>query len=194
MTQLMLFPLSSTVLPSGKMKLRIFEPRYKRMVKTCCEHNMTFGMCLVDRSAGRSTLSQCGTEVKIIDFDVLPDGLLGITVQGVQRFTIEQIALEEDGLRLATVQPLLPWPQTELPDQESYLGKQLEQIYAQFPQLGELYPQRLYTDANWVTQRWLEILPLSVQQFEQFAGHADCSSGLNFLSQVVEDDSARVKH
>lgn len=187
MSELMLFPLSSTVLPDGKMKLRIFEPRYQRMVKWCCEHNLTFGMCLVDSSQGKSTLSLLGTEVQIIDFDALPDGLLGITVLGLRRFTIDDIRVEHDGLRFATVTHLERWPSSPLLLPQRFIGEQLQQVHHQFPQLGELYSERHYQDANWVARRWLEILPLSVKQFDHLAGKEDCQSAMNFLSEVVEN-------
>ncbi|HDY7831657.1 TPA: LON peptidase substrate-binding domain-containing protein [Vibrio vulnificus] len=193
MRELMLFPLSSTVLPDGKMKLRIFEPRYQRMVKQCCEQNISFGMCLVDSSSGASWLSSLGTEVKIIDFDSLPDGLLGITVLGLQRFTIKQVRVEEDGLRLASVEHLTQWPTIVLKAPQQYIGDQLQQVHLQFPELGELYPESDYQDANWVARRWLEILPLSVKQFDHLAGTQDCDAAMRFLSEVVEKASGEGK-
>lgn len=45
MEEIMLFPLSSVVLPEGKMKLRIFEPRYQRMVAQCSKTGSGFGLC-----------------------------------------------------------------------------------------------------------------------------------------------------
>lgn len=50
MKEVMLFPLTSVVLPEGKMNLRIFEPRYKRMVKECSLQNV--GRCLPSRKRG----------------------------------------------------------------------------------------------------------------------------------------------
>lgn len=189
----MLFPLSSTVLPDGKMKLRIFEPRYQRMVKQCCEQNISFGMCLVDSSGGVSRLSSLGTEVEIIDFDSLSDGLLGITVLGLQRFTIKQVRVEEDGLRIASVEQLTQWPTIELKAPQKYIGDQLQLVHRQFPELGELYPESDYQDANWVARRWLEILPLSVKQFDHLAGTQNCVAAMRFLSEVVEKASGEGK-
>ncbi len=175
------------------MKLRIFEPRYQRMVKQCCEQNISFGMCLVDSSGGVSRLSSLGTEVKIIDFDSLSDGLLGITVLGLQRFTIKQVRVEEDGLRIASVEQLTQWPTIELKAPQKYIGDQLQLVHRQFPELGELYPESDYQDANWVARRWLEILPLSVKQFDHLAGTQNCDAAMRFLSEVVEKASGEGK-
>ncbi|ELP5728457.1 LON peptidase substrate-binding domain-containing protein [Vibrio vulnificus] len=187
MSELMLFPLSSTVLPDGKMKLRIFEPRYQRMVKWCCQHNVSFGMCLVDNSQQKSQLSSLGTEVEIVDFDALSDGLLGITVVGLRRFMIEAIRVEQDGLRIASVTYLENWPSAPLLTPQRFIGEQLQEVHLQFPQLGELYSECFYQDANWVARRWLEILPLSAQQFEHLAGTESCHTAMHFLSEVVEN-------
>lgn len=46
------------------------------------------------------------TRVTIIDFDRLPDGMLGITVQGMERVQIEDLWQEPDGLRIGEVTPL----------------------------------------------------------------------------------------
>ena len=72
MNEVMLFPLTSVVLPEGKMKLRIFEPRYKRMVKECSLNNVGFGLCLVENTAAsdkQSKIATVGTLVQIVDFE-----------------------------------------------------------------------------------------------------------------------------
>lgn len=85
MNEVMLFPLTSVVLPEGKMNLRIFEPRYIRMVKECSSKNMGFGVCLVGNDGDPKevgNVSSIGSLVRIVDFETLSDGLLGITVVG----------------------------------------------------------------------------------------------------------------
>ncbi|MCG6282400.1 ATP-dependent protease, partial [Vibrio diabolicus] len=51
---------------------------------------------------------------------------------------------------------------------------------------GELYPHCFFDDASWVAQRWLELLPLSNQQFDSLAQFADCRHALSFLTQTIE--------
>ncbi|NCO47284.1 MAG: ATP-dependent protease, partial [Vibrio sp.] len=76
MKKLMLFPLASIVLPEGKMKLRIFESRYKRMVTQSSQSDSTFGICLIDNKKGNKAnqLSKFGMLVKIVDFEALDNG------------------------------------------------------------------------------------------------------------------------
>ena len=43
-----LFPLSAHLLPGGGMSLRIFEPRYTRMIKQACASDSGFGICMLN--------------------------------------------------------------------------------------------------------------------------------------------------
>ncbi len=192
MKEVMLFPLTSVVLPEGKMNLRIFEPRYKRMVKECSLQNVGFGVCLVGSDGDPKAVgnvSSIGTLVKMVDFETLSDGLLGITVVGEKRFTVKRVRADADGLRHAEVDWLDNW---QTPSQQldfGYLSQQLAQVYEQFPQLGTLYQHRFYDDPIWVTQRWLELLPLDSHLFESLVGAQDCRPALRFLNKAIEAPS-----
>ena len=116
--RLALFPLSAHLLPGGIMPLRIFEPRYLRMVAEAGE--VGFALCMVDprQPDALRNMLPIATRVNVIDFDRLPDGMLGITVQGVERVQIEDLWQEQDGLRIGEVTSLPAWPPRRLhPDQ-----------------------------------------------------------------------------
>ncbi|NLS13118.1 ATP-dependent protease [Vibrio sp. SM6] len=189
MSQLMLFPLSSTVLPGGRMKLRIFEPRYRRLVRDCCERDTSFGMCLVDKDTktGETQLSHFGTMCRIIDFELLDDGLLGITVVGEQRFQINHIEVESDGLRVADVELLQNWAPTPFSPQDKSLSQHLKRVYGEFPVIAELYADCHFDDATWVAQRWMEILPLSKPLYEALVSSGDCQNAVAFLRHTIEE-------
>ncbi|WP_038174075.1 MULTISPECIES: LON peptidase substrate-binding domain-containing protein [Vibrio] len=189
MPEIMLFPLSSVVLPEGKMRLRIFEPRYKRLISQALKSDGCFGICLFDPAQAKSSgeLSAVGTLVKITDFESLDDGLLGISVTGLKKFRIQRVRVEYDGLRLARVESLSNWDVTSLDYQAEPLSQGLAKIYQQFPDLGELYQQRFFDDASWVTQRWLEILPMSNQKFDSLVTQADCSGAIEFLKRTLNN-------
>lgn len=188
MSEIMLFPLRSVVLPEGKMRLRIFEPRYKRMVTEVSSRDGTFGVCLFERSQhhSRGDLSQIGVLVKIIDFEQLEDGLLGITVVGIRRFDIHRVRVESDGLRFAKVTWLPSWDIVLMNDEDRYIGLQLQRVYAQFPQISALYEQCFFDDASWVSQRWLELLPIKLQQFDYLSRQSDCCEAMRFLTLTIE--------
>ncbi len=188
MTEIKLFPLSSVVLPKGKMNLRIFEPRYKRLISECSQRGEGFGVCLVngESSAVPHNVSSAGTLANIIDFELLSDGLLGVTIEGTTRFTIDKVWSEFDGLRCAKVEFLDQWQSTPLTKDTHYLGEQLQRVYEDFPQIQQLYHTTHFDDASWIAQRWLELLPLRPNIFDQLVLHPDCTQALHFLSQAID--------
>ncbi|MCG9678077.1 LON peptidase substrate-binding domain-containing protein [Vibrio sp. Isolate24] len=188
MSEIMLFPLGSMLLPEGKMKLRIFEPRYKRLIKEASQSDGTFGICLVeqDELSASSRLSSFGSLAKIVDFELLEDGLLGVTVVGLRCFEIKRIRTEFDGLRKARIEWRTSWEFSQLSQQHEYLSEQLRNVYEQFPQLGDLYDQCFFDDASWVSQRWLELLPVPQKQFDFLLRQKDCTKALEFLSRSIE--------
>lgn len=190
MSELMLFPLSSLVLPEGKMRLRIFEPRYKRLISQAMKSDGTFGICLFEKSdaINESELSKIGTLVKIYDFEQLDDGLLGISVVGLKKFEIKQVRVEYDGLRYSKVEWLPNWQVAELDADSEQLSHYLNRVYRQFPDIGDLYDQKFFDDASWVSQRWLEILPLTNPVFDGLAKQVDCNGTLDYLKVTLASD------
>ncbi|TFH90723.1 LON peptidase substrate-binding domain-containing protein [Vibrio ouci] len=186
MSEVMLFPLSSVVLPEGKMRLRIFEPRYKRLVSQAMQGEGTFGVCLFDRDNRGQELSNVGTLAKIIDFELLEDGLLGISITGLSKFKIQSVRVEYDGLRLARIETLPSWSAEEIEANDMRITTELVRVYQQFPDLGELYQQRFFDDASWVSQRWLELLPVTNQQFDELTLQKNCHAALSFIKKSLE--------
>lgn len=112
MTEIALFPLSAVLLPYGRMPLQIFEQRYLDLVKSSMRSGDSFGMLRIERgvevgSARLPELASIGTLASIVDWDQLENGLLGVTVEGGQRFLLGDFWRENNGLIRAEVE-LLP--------------------------------------------------------------------------------------
>ncbi len=110
MTEMPLFPLSSVLLPHGRMPLQIFERRYLDLVRDCMKTGQPFGVVWIRRGSevsgqGRAApdLGDYGTTARIVDWDQLPNGLLGITIEGDQRFELYHTSTREDGLVIGEV-------------------------------------------------------------------------------------------
>ena len=58
-----------------------------------------------------------GTSCVIVDWDQLPNGLLGITIEGGQRFHVDDVWRESSGLNRARVD-VEPWPEPVVVPQE----------------------------------------------------------------------------
>lgn len=113
MREIALFPLSAVLLPYGRMPLQIFEQRYLDLVKSSMRSSESFGMVRIQRgveigSARLPELADIGTLATIVDWDQLDNGLLGITVEGGQRFRPVNCWREDNGLVRAEVDVLPP--------------------------------------------------------------------------------------
>ena len=93
-----LFPLNSVVFPHQKLSLRIFEPRYLKLIETCRREARSFGICLIreGKDVGAPAIPfKIGTSVVIREFLEVSDNLYSIVVQGEKRFRIGHIAHEQ---------------------------------------------------------------------------------------------------
>jgi uncharacterized protein len=156
-----LFPLNIVLFPDGPLPLRIFETRYVDMVKRCMREDAGFGVVLIREGyeVGPAATHDVGTMAKIIDFDQLPDGLLGLSCVGQQRFRIVSRSTQADGLNLGEIEWLEPEPVVPVPPRHARLATLLHTV---LPQLGGVYANidmRL-DDAAWVGHRLAEILPI----------------------------------
>jgi Lon protease-like protein len=163
-----LFPLNTVLFPGGPLPLRIFETRYVDMVKHCMRERCPFGVVLIRAgsevgAAGTSEMCSVGTTARIVDFDVLPDGLLGITCLGERKFVVQHHWQKDDGLHLGEVEFAEAEAPIELPAQYRHLGELLRKV---LPELGELYADvpKHFSDAGWVGCRLAEILPLALSE------------------------------
>lgn len=168
-TRLPLFPLASIVLPGGLLRLRLFEPRYLDMVSDCLKRDSGFGICLIRQGeeTGEPALPYgTGTEVRIVDWDRQPDGLLGITVRGQHKIQVHDLDAQADQLVIAQVSALPPEPAEPVPDDCAMLVDVLRQTLGQLDSLIQ-YDDPQWDDARWVGSRLTELLPLPprVRQF-----------------------------
>ena len=161
--RLPLFPLSSPALPGGRLALRLFEARYLDMISECMRNDGGFGICLIrgGGEAGEPALPYgTGTEVRIIDWDGQPDGLLGITVEGVHKIRIHELAVEQNQLVVGRVECLPPEPTEPVPDRFAPLVQILGQLLRQLEGIIA-YDEPRWDDAAWVGGRLTELLPLN---------------------------------
>lgn len=186
-----LFPLNIVLFPEGPLPLRIFETRYVDMVRRCMRESQPFGVALIrtGEEAGPAETFDVGTTASIVDFYQLPDGFLGLTCAGRQRFRIRERACQSDGLNLAEVDWLEPEPVLSVPPRHSRLPELLESV---LPQLGEVYADMRMQlgDAAWVGHRLAEILPIPSAQKQFCLELADPIERLDFLSPLAEQPSA----
>jgi hypothetical protein len=97
-----LFPLNSVVFPYQKMALRIFEPRYLRLIEACHKEERSFGVCLIreGKEVGAPAIPfKIGTSVAIQEFTRVSETLFFLVAQGERRFSIERFIQEQPHIK-----------------------------------------------------------------------------------------------
>jgi uncharacterized protein len=159
--EIALFPLNVVLFPDGRLPLRIFETRYIDMVRACLREDRGFGVVLIlaGAEAGAAETYGVGTMANIVDFHQLPDGLLGLSCVGRQRFRILRQRRQPNGLNVGEVQWLAAEPEIGVPARHVRLAELLRKV---LPELGEVYTgiEMRLDDAAWVGHRLAEILPI----------------------------------
>lgn len=89
MAPLGLFPLPLVLLPTERVPLHIFEPRYKELIGECIERDEEFGIVLVKADGD---IHHVGTRAAVAQvLQVLPEGEMDIVVEGGDRFRLLEI-------------------------------------------------------------------------------------------------------
>jgi len=79
------FPLNVMILPGEKMRLHIFEPRYKQLVNECVANESSFGIPFVHNSS----LTNAGSEVRVIKVITrYANGEMDIEIEGIRMFKL----------------------------------------------------------------------------------------------------------
>src|SRR6266516_1212095 len=89
MARIGLFPLEPVLVPTERVPLNVFEPRYRELVGECLERGEEFGIVLVKESGD---VHHVGTRAAIVEvLQVLPDGRVHIVVEGGDRFRLLEV-------------------------------------------------------------------------------------------------------
>ena len=89
MPELGLFPLSIVLVPTERIPLHIFEPRYRELIEECVEEGTDFGLVL---ATGDGAVHEIGTRASVLEvLEVLEDGRMNVVVEGGERFRLLEL-------------------------------------------------------------------------------------------------------
>lgn len=183
-----LFPLNSIVLPKGKIPLQLFEPRYTDMLARCLKEDRGFVVVLLKDGGetGRTAaFYDIGTYVRIVDFQQLENGLLGITVEGVAKVSVSRSWQQQDGLNVGDAEVLIDEAQSDVPERFGELPSVLRAL-SRHPAIRDLDMDVDYDDARHVGWRLTELLPLDKHEKQRLVELQDPLERLNRLQQLLE--------
>ncbi len=184
-----LFPLNVVLYPGGPLPLRIFESRYIDMVSERMQSNGPFGVLLIrdgQEAGGAASTWETGTLAKITDFYQGSDGLLGVTAIGGQRFRLLGAERADDGLNIGRIEILPDEPDLPLPEEYQPLAELLESVLDDLGKLYESLPRHL-DRAGWVANRFLEILPIQLEQKQALLDDNDPVGRLELVRAVLKN-------
>ena len=189
MINLPIFPLQIVVLPGTLQSLQIFEPRYLNMVKDCMTHQRGFVISFKSDKSDNINfgIEKRGTLVEIIDFNNLPNGLLGITVKAKEKVDIKSIVQLEDRSYIGEILPQIE-PQV---DDQSLLARypDLLDVLTQLkdhPNIKTLPIEIDLTSADSVTYHLGSLIPLSTNEKQLLLNAFDAGQRLKILSKIIQ--------
>lgn len=186
--ELPLFPLHAVLFPGSTLGLRIFEARYLDMLRECSRGEGVFGICLImdGRETGEPALpAAVGTLARIVDFDTLSDGLLGISVTGGTRFRVLKSRVRDNGLVTGSIREWPEEPRVSVPVEFALLPAILERMAEQAGLSWRNGPRERYDDASWVGFRLAELLPLGDAERQHLLELTDPMERLAALRDAV---------
>ncbi len=165
-----LFPLGSVLFSGGRLPLQIFEPRYLDLVGRCAKTNTGFGVVLIRKGhearrpgdVGPPTLFDIGTYARIVDFNPLDNGMLGIVCVGKEKFRIHRSWEASDHLAMAEAE-FLPEERPAAVGEEFQSLVETLRVLAKHPMVQQMDLEVDYDDARSVSWRLAELLPLAAE-------------------------------
>jgi Lon protease-like protein len=182
-----LFPLQTVLLPGGALQLQVFEPRYLDMVGRCMRTGMPFGVVRIlegSEAGAVSDIAATGTSARIIDFHTLSNGLLGLLCLGERVFRLESRQEQPDRLIVGQVIWLPPHPTMPVAPQFANLVTALREVLPKLPPAYAHIPCN-FDDAEWVSYRLLELMPLSSQERQHSLENHDPLQRLQWLAPMM---------
>jgi Lon protease-like protein len=191
-TELALFPLHTVLFPGGRLRLRVFEPRYLRMVSQCLREDLGFGVMTI-RGDGSEVGSgahfhELGVRARVCDFDPLKGGMLGITAIADRRIRALSSVVEPDGLVMGRVRVLPEEARVRLPIDYQAAALLLRRLMDQTT-VNPAASDPCWADAGWVAGRLTELLPLSDGAKQDILLLDDPSQRMDVIFAVLQEQS-----
>jgi uncharacterized protein len=189
-----LFPLNSVVFPKGRISLQIFESRYIDMVSQCMRDGSGFGIVLIEagsevaRAGEKLDVHRVGTYCEMVDWNPLPNGLLGITAEGKHTFRLLETWRESNQLCRAVVRyrsndSVGADPIEATDDYHEYV--ELLRGLSRHPAIENLNLDVSYTDLREVAWRLSELLPIGHKEKQTLLELEDTFDRLQKIEQYI---------
>lgn len=182
--RLPVMPLPLVILPGGIQRLKVHDPKHLSMIKSAIKGE-GFVACLLKPELPY-TCSSWGVRVKIIDFNLGSGNILLIDIQALTMVDITSVERDSSGVLSADLTPRKHWGFRGIDSASIALVDHLRDIFNQHISLHKLYKQTHFYDANWVCARYIEVLPLSLNEKEKFIFDYSFDQIEGFLQTLIQ--------
>ncbi len=173
-SEIALFPLRMVLFPHARSELQIVEARYMDLVKSSLKADGGFGVLLLQGGSevyqpGRwrmPDLVNIGCFASIVDWHALPQGRLGVVLEGGDKFRLFESWKDEHHLLHGRVEWLHAEAQQALPQNFDQLAALLARL-AEHPSIQKLNMQLQPNSALHTANQLAQLLPVSLQEKQQ---------------------------
>lgn len=188
-----LFPLSAVLFPYGRMPLQIFEQRYLDLIKGCARSGTGFGVVWTSGGGevagrGEPMLGDYGTYAHIVDYDQLPNGLLGVTVEGGERFDLNRTQRLASQLVMGSVSWRKPLARVPVNGDWEGLVSVLRSLETH-PHVEQLQLEIDYDNAWAVAFSLLQLLPLDERLKYRWLGYDSVEDVVDEVETLLNEIS-----
>lgn len=181
-----LFPLHTVLLPGGPLPLRIFEPRYLKMVSECLQRDAEFGVVLITKgteTGEAAATHEVGCLARIIDWDQDADGVLTIRALGTRRFRVRDRQVTAAQLVRANLE-LMPEPApVKVPARYQAQAAWVAEVLPKLAPYAGISPE---DDAGWLAGRLAELLSIKTSQRQTLLEMSDPLARLNRVASLMD--------
>lgn len=185
MNNLPMFPLNIFLLVGGVTRLRIFEPRYLKMVGLAS----SLGGFIISSNEQDDDQPRWGSWVEIINFDKGDDGVLEIDVKCKSLGHVFNIEQDIDKLQFADISVFEHWSEGDSDDNALFLSESLSLLFKSNVLLNELYQEKLIENGDWVVSRWLELLPIPFDIKNKFIYNSSFVEAENLVNAIISQEN-----
>ena len=184
-----LFTHDVLLLPNGRLEVRVVDPANLSIIADVFKDKCPCAVGMF-RADGNPPCYSIATQCDIIDFNPLQDETLSVVLEGKQRVKVLSGSQQADGHWIVKTLCCPNWTPEPITDEFALISLALEQFYEVNPELAELYSDTQLDDASWVSQRWLEVLPMYNKDKIKLLNQPDCHKTMDFVLQLIKSHAS----
>lgn len=180
-----MLPQSTFLLPGGKARLRAFSSRCLKTISIAAKEEG--GILKFPFSEHNDDGVLFGSLVVIEDFNQGKDGVLELDVLCTSLVEITASKRDENHILFANIEMINHWSQQMewKSVSENILASALNNIINQDTRLNSLYKNRVLNNSSWVIARWIELLPVNVDNKRCFINRNSYKQAQEFIESII---------